>query len=105
MPGLRTLVLAIAKCNQKPPVGSSIDLDHYNAFARGLTDDQMDTFALIVQHGLACFNYFAIEQYDQFGNLCKDSNIPPLAASQAKGDKDDAMDGFAGVLYVRILIL
>jgi hypothetical protein len=96
MPGIRAVVLAIAKCNPPPEIPvQNIDMDLYNSQARGLTDEQMDTFSLIVMHGVPCFNYFCLDQFTDEGELKANGAV---MAANIKADKDEAIEGFAGIL-------
>lgn len=94
MPGIRSVVLAIAKCNPPPEV--PVDMDMWNSQARGLTDEQMDTFSLIVKHGLPCFNYFCLDQFTEDGEW--KVNASSVLLGNVKIDKDEAIEGFAGIL-------
>lgn len=92
IPGIKTILISIAKCNPPPPLG--VSEPDYNSVARGFTDDQLEIFVLIIEHGLACFHYFNLENFDENGVLKQPAD---QTAGLSKEDKDAAMEGFASI--------
>ncbi|KAJ3224028.1 hypothetical protein HK099_000354 [Clydaea vesicula] len=115
IPGIKTVLISIAKCN---PVTNNLDPE-YNSIARGFCDKEIEIFITIARDGLFCFNYFNLDQFDENGVFLTNSDSSAstsspsvdgivttknnsmssnaVNASNASKEEKESLEGFAAI--------
>ncbi|KAI7852465.1 hypothetical protein BDC45DRAFT_550494 [Circinella umbellata] len=85
--GLKPLFIGLRHCNSQPPAGFETTPQTYGQFARGFSQDDVETFLRLFREGLVCFEYYNVDNYNS------DCSPPNYGRSSSDAEANDSSIG------------